>query len=91
MNLKITLDKPINGFWDGGAKSEFVYSIDGEPQRDAKGQYVRVGSWEANYWFHVAVGKTIKQTLANAKRHLLANLKRNLADKNISYKFEYVE
>ena len=91
MVLKLTLTKPINGYWDGGPKQVFNYSIDGDVQRDSKGQYVRVGSWEANSWFHVSVGKTVKQTLANARRHLLAGLNKMAKSQLIGYKFEYVE
>ena len=89
MNTKLrqTLDKPINGYWDGGAKSVFEWSIDGSPMRDSKGQYVRIGSWVANHWFHVAVGKTVKQTLANARRRLSAGMRRC----GITGKFEYVD
>lgn len=72
MELKQTLDKPVNGYWDGGAKQVFHWSIDGSPTVDSKGQFVRIGSWEANHWFHVASGRTVKLTLANAKRHLRA-------------------
>jgi len=73
MILQQTLAKPVNGYWDGGAKRVFRWSIDkfggGE---DSRGTFVRIGSWEANYWFNVAQGKTEKQTLSYAKRHLQA-------------------
>ncbi len=87
MELKLTLDKPINSYWDGGAKSVFLWGIDGQPCTDSKGKYVRVGSWEANHWFRVALGKTDKLTLANAKQHLAALLRKG----GITGKFEYVE
>ena len=70
MKLKQTLDKPVHGYWDGGAKQIFYWGIEGSPNTDKEGQYVRVGSWEANHWFHVAWGKTIKLTLSYAKKHL---------------------
>jgi hypothetical protein len=63
--LRQTLSKPVNGYWDGGAKRVFDWRIDG-----STGQYVRIGSFDANHWFHVAVGKTDKQTLSYAKKHL---------------------
>jgi len=87
MKLKQTLDKPINGFWDGGSKSTFIWSIEGSPATDSKGQYVRIGSWEANHWFHIALGKTIKLTLANARRRLSAGMRKH----SITGKFEYIE
>jgi len=87
MTLKITLQKPIGGYWDGGLKDTFEFNIDGREQKDKKGKFVRIGSWEANYWFNVTVGKTEKLTLANAKRHLTSIFKR----KELKVKFAYVE
>ena len=72
MTLLQTLNKPVNGYWDGGAKQRFQWRIDGTPQKDKNGQYIRIGSWEANLWFHVAVGKTERLTLSYAKKHLQA-------------------
>jgi len=82
-----TLEIPINGYWDGGKKKTFHWQIDGKPKQDDKGWYVRVGSWAANHWFHVAMGRTDKQTLANARRKLTAGMKRN----GISCTFAYEE
>lgn len=84
MILRQTLDHAVHGYWDGGAKSQFDWKIDGGTQHDAKGAYVRIGSWSANHWFHVAVGKTEKRTLANAKLHLKAV-------SGIPCKFEYID
>mgnify|MGYP001609669173 CR=1 FL=1 len=86
MILRQTLDKPTHGYWDGGAKSIFDWSIEGSPATGSKGQYVRVGSWRANHWFHVAIGKTVKLTLANARRRLLASMRRQ----GITGRFEYI-
>jgi len=72
MKLRQTLIEPVNGYWDGGEKQIFDWSVDSQPFTDKDGQYVRIGSWSANHWFHVALSKTIKQTLANTKRHLQA-------------------
>lgn len=83
MELRQTLSKAVNGYWDGGAKRVFDWSIDGSPTTDSKGQFIRIGSFSANYWFHVALGKTVKLTLANAKRHLRASTK-------IPSTFEYI-
>ena len=84
MILRQTFKRPIQGYWDRGAKQVFNWSIQGSPSTDSKGQYVRIGSWQANHWFHVAVGKTIKLTLSNAKRHLKATTK-------LDSTFEYIE
>ena len=70
MELRQTLPEPVHGYWDGGAKQVFDWSIDGSPATDSKGKYVRIGSWSANHWFHVALGKTDKITLCNAMKHL---------------------
>lgn len=52
-------------------RADYVdWSIEGRPQEDKNGWYIRIGSWTANFWFYVAIGKTVKQTLGNAKRRL---------------------
>lgn len=65
-------DEPISGYWDGGPKSEFSWRIENfhRPYRDTKGPYVKIGSWAANHWFMVPLGKTEKATLGNARRTL---------------------
>ena len=83
MELKQTIEYPVNGYWDGGKKDEFIWTIDSKPKTDSKGQFVRIGSFSANHWFHVALGKTEKLTLSYAKRHLQAVTK-------IASKFEYI-
>ncbi len=75
MKLLLKLDSPIQGYWDGGPKSSFEFSEDGTVQTDKKGKFIKIGSWEANYWFHVAKGRTERLTLGNAKRHLTRWLK----------------
>ncbi len=85
MKLLQILEKPEFGYWDGGAKKEFEWSIEytrhGE---DKRGEFVRVGSWCANHWFHVALGKTEKLTLSYAKKHLKRITK-------VPCKFEYID
>lgn len=75
MILVQEFEQAIDGYWDGGPKSRFEWWIDGSPQSDKLGRFVRVSSWGANRWFHVAVGKTEKQTLGNARRRLAARAK----------------
>ena len=70
MKLRQTLEHPVNGYWDGGAKQVFEWGIDSEPKHDSKGAFVRIGAWEANHYFHVTLGKTVRATLSYAKRHL---------------------
>lgn len=72
MKLRQTLDKPTYGYWDGGAKQVFDWGIEGSPTTDSRGEYVKIGSFSANHWFHVALGRTVKLTLSYAMRHLKA-------------------
>ena len=84
MVLRQTLDRPVHGYWDGGAKQVFDWEIEGSPGTDSKGQFTRIGCFGANHWFHIALGRTVKLTLSNAKRHLRAITR-------ISSTFQYVE
>ena len=84
MILRQKLDHPVNGYWDGGKKDTFDWEIDGTPQTDDKGIFVKIGSWTANHWFHVALSKTEKLTLRNAMLHLRAVTK-------IPSTFEYIK
>ena len=70
------LEKPVQGWWDGGPQSRFKWKIDGTPMKDGHGEFIRVGSWGANRWFNVAIGDTDKQTLGNARRRLGAFAKK---------------
>jgi len=84
MILRQTLEKPVHGYWDGGRKQVFDWKIDGPIHYDSKGSFVRIGSYDANFWFHVAAGKTDKLTLSYAKRHL-----RRIT--TVKSTFEYIE
>ena len=84
MKLRQTLAYPVGGYWDGGKKQVFDWEVERGAATDSKGQYVRIGSFDANHWFCVALGKSDKLTLANAKRHLKASTR-------IASTFEYVE
>ena len=75
MTLIQTLAHPINGYWDGGPKQTFEWFILDRQQKDKQGRFVKIGSWSANYWFHVALGKTEKLTFSYAKKHLQATTK----------------
>lgn len=87
MYLRQIFSEPIGGYWSGGLKSVFDWFTEGIVQTDNKGSYIRVGSWQANNWFHVSLGITAKQTLGNARRKLTAMAKQ--AGKTC--KFEYIE
>ncbi len=89
MKLVQQFNKPISGYWNGGPRSIFHWTIQGNIQEDAKGCYIKVGSYEANHYFHVALGKTDKQTLGYARRQLTAMAKRHGPD--ITCAFYYIE
>lgn len=74
MKLVQTLEKPMSGYWDSGAKRTFEWKIDPcfVPNWAKVGLYVRVGSWEANHYFTVKRGKTERLTLSYAKQHIQA-------------------
>lgn len=87
MKLIQEFKEPIGGYWDGGVKSRFEWEINGQPKTDSKGQFIKIGSWEANYWFHVGLGKTEKLTLSYAKKHLKSLAQR----KNKECTFQYAD
>lgn len=76
MILRMILDHPVPGYWDGGSKDTFDFAIDGPPRRDALGAFIKVGSWQANHFFNVALGKTPRATLGHARRRLAAMARR---------------
>ena len=83
--LRQTSPEPIHGYWDGGAKQRFAWSLDHIDGHDSNGTFTRVSSFEANHWFNVAKGRTDKITLCNAMKHLRGT-KLGRASR-----FEYVE
>jgi hypothetical protein len=95
MVLVQTLERPVHGYWDGGAKQVFHWTIENSsavkgrdfdpPLRHKNRWYVKIGSWSANTWFYVLKGKTAKLTLANARRHLQAVSRVSIKS------FEYIE
>jgi len=84
MQLITYTNREINGYWDGGSKNQFTWTL-GKIQTDEKGTFQRIHGWEANYWFHVAKGKTDKLTLSNALRHLKTNAKKGGYDITSAY------
>ena len=64
----VQLEKPVGGYWDGGAKSrfEFTPSVERTPGKSA----IRWGSWGANLWFVVNVNKSIKSHFAQLRKKL---------------------
>lgn len=86
MILRMTMQRAIAGYWDGGAKDTFDFTIDGLPRRDALGAFIRVGSIAANHWFHVPLGKTPRVTLGHARRRLAAQARRA----GVPCRFDYI-
>ena len=87
MKLIQTLEKSVHGYWDGGAKQTFEWTVENHRGEDKQGRYVRIGSWTANHWFHVAEGKTEKLSLRNAMLHLRAAARK----RGLASTFKYVE
>jgi hypothetical protein len=84
MIMRQTLPEAVGGHWDGGPKKQFDWMIQGIRHSDKDGEYIKVGSWEANQWYNVAVGKTERATLANARRRMPAELRKKST-------FEYID
>ena len=66
MQIAIKFDKPINGYWDGGAKSEAIFEVDRLHSKTNK--HTCFGDWGINYWFNIKTGRTDKETISRAKR-----------------------
>lgn len=85
MILRQTLVNAVNGYWDGGKKRIFDWTIDSlGGGSDSRGEFVRIGCYTANHWFYVSKGKTDKLTLAYAKNHLTSVT-------TVQSTFEYIE
>ncbi len=75
----VQLEEPVNGFWDGGAKShfEFTPALERSPGPPA----IRWGSWGANLWF-VLEFKTPRQHFAALRRKLRGQPARRITIKS---------
>ena len=72
----VRLATPVHGFWDGGAKSLFIFtpSVERTPGPPA----IRWGSWGANLWLVVPLRGTVKQHFATLRRTLQGKLPRTI-------------
>lgn len=72
----VTLERPVQGYWDGGAKSEFEFTptVERTPGPPA----IRWGSYAANLWFVIEVGPSLKSHLAKLRRKLRGNPPRRI-------------
>lgn len=82
LTLRQTFEQPVHGALASGPYKTFDWAI----QSSGYSNYTKVGSWEANYWFHVKTGATEKETLGNARRSLAR--KARLSGEKCS--FEYI-
>jgi hypothetical protein len=69
--IVLSFEKPVNGYWDGGAKQRLEFTADHE-RTDNKGTFVKWGSWSANFYFHSGKGKTPMTAAAYAVKRIKA-------------------
>lgn len=81
--LKFILGKEVSGYWDGGSRKVFWFSID----HNFLNKTSKVGSFSANFWKIVKTGKTDKQTLSYIKPTLRLFARQH----ETTCTFEYVE
>ena len=80
MQIEIRFNKPVSGWWDGGAKTGGTFEVDRLHTLDDK--HTAFGCWSLNHYFNVKTGGTEKETLSRAKRYL---------KKHTRQPFEFVE
>ena len=85
MILRLELNEAISGFWDGGKKRFFDFTIEKPISSDLKGKYVKIGCYDMNYWFNVAWSGSQKKTFANVKRKFAHKFKRQGIKSTWSY------
>lgn len=86
--IRQTFARPISGFWDGGPKRIFEWSIDALRSTPT---HAVVGSWDANHWFKVKRMKTERQILGIALRRLKKTSANYSLKTGNPVSFEYVE
>ncbi len=78
---------PVRGYWDGGKdpqpenllgglKDTFVFSPDYPRTRFHKKQWLKWGSWEANFFFSAKSGLNWGQAIAAAKKRLATMMRK---------------
>lgn len=81
-------NEKVGGYWDGGAKDRFTWTL-GRTIQERGREYQKVHGWEANLWYYVAKGKSDKATLANALRRLRGMMKKNPSTFITHYEYAY--
>lgn len=72
MEFEIQFSHPINGWWDEGARTGGVFTVDENHSLPGNTCF---GSWMLNHFFNVKTGKDDKETLENAIRYLKRHCK----------------
>ena len=81
--IRVKLSEPIDGYWDGGKKQVFEFRP--ELLEDDEGQYVKWGSWEANYWFTAGTGRSWNHAISIAKRMIKNRVGERMASISVEY------
>lgn len=76
--ITVELEKPVHGYWNGGAKAYFEFRPEVIKYRNGYPN-IKWGSWGANHWFTNEVGASAESHLGNIKR----KLQRNFEARNI--------
>lgn len=72
--VRITLEKPVNGYWDGGAKQVFTFEAD--ECQDKKGKFLKWGCWAMNFWRSTdGIGTSPRQAAGTFARWAKKNLR----------------
>jgi hypothetical protein len=67
MKIEIAFKNPVNGWWDGGARSGGVFEEDRFHAQKGKTCF---GCYMLNFFFNVKTGNTNKETVTRAKKWL---------------------
>lgn len=79
--ITVRFAEPTHGYWDGGAKSEGVFTPTLRRPESPHESYVKWGCYELNYWFnqplHTKKGRTLtrNEAMTRARRHLRNGLR----------------
>jgi hypothetical protein len=95
--IELILEKPINGYWDGGAKDYFTFtpsffeddsSMEEYSKKFKPNEDIRWGSFGANFFFPAKSGKSWNQAISIAKRKLLRKYTGDAKIKEIKVNWE---
>ena len=72
----VTLNRAVNGYWDGGRKQSFEFNPSIERTRGVPA--IRWGSYAANLWFVIPEGKSLLDHLERLRRKLRGGIPRKI-------------